>query len=252
MWSWWSHMGGGNALAFILQPWRDTLTARAHPPPCCYVPQEVNRQLMTEFQCAPVFLPLGIKDRFYKGMCKQIMWPMFHYVLPMSPTSNARFDPNLWQVRAHPHSRCGARREVLIHRLLPRTTTALAPSQLSRLDVWRWRSVGLSLAAGRLQGGLLSRRVVAVRAQMPALRWSVCVEADSVCAVWAGVHRCEQEVRGSASRVHGTGGRLRVGARLPPHAAAHAAAQALPHGTIACDAHESAHGTPHASPREAL
>jgi trehalose-6-phosphate synthase len=31
-------------------------------------------------------------------MCKQIMWPMFHYVLPMSPTSNARFDPNLWQV----------------------------------------------------------------------------------------------------------------------------------------------------------
>merc|ERR1719183_1402912 len=25
------------------------------------------------------------------------MWPMFHYVLPMSPTSNARFDPNLWQ-----------------------------------------------------------------------------------------------------------------------------------------------------------
>jgi hypothetical protein len=54
---------------------------------------------LSQFNCAPVFLPLSIKDRFYKGMCKQIMWPMFHYVLPMSPTSNARFDPNLWQVR---------------------------------------------------------------------------------------------------------------------------------------------------------
>lgn len=60
--------------------------------------QEVFSTCLSHFNCAPVFLPLSIKDRFYKGMCKQIMWPMFHYVLPMSPTSNARFDPNLWQV----------------------------------------------------------------------------------------------------------------------------------------------------------
>jgi len=58
---------------------------------------EVFSTCLSQFNCAPVFLPLSIKDRFYKGMCKQIMWPMFHYVLPMSPTSNARFDPNLWQ-----------------------------------------------------------------------------------------------------------------------------------------------------------
>jgi hypothetical protein len=80
------------------------LSPGTHPPPLFSPPcrdgtgQEVFSTCLSQFNCAPVFLPLSIKDRFYKGMCKQIMWPMFHYVLPMSPTSNARFDPNLWQV----------------------------------------------------------------------------------------------------------------------------------------------------------
>mmetsp|Transcript_24411 Transcript_24411/g.46252 ORF Transcript_24411/g.46252 Transcript_24411/m.46252 type:complete len:852 (+) Transcript_24411:471-3026(+) len=58
---------------------------------------EVSASLMARFNCAPVFLPFEVKERYYKGMCKQIMWPMFHYVLPMSPSSAARFEPSLWQ-----------------------------------------------------------------------------------------------------------------------------------------------------------
>ncbi|KAK3236528.1 hypothetical protein CYMTET_53337 [Cymbomonas tetramitiformis] len=57
----------------------------------------VSAELMSRFTCAPVFLPTAVKDRFYKGMCKQIMWPLFHYILPLSPQSQARYDPNLWQ-----------------------------------------------------------------------------------------------------------------------------------------------------------
>lgn len=58
---------------------------------------EVFSRLMSRFNCCPVFLDLKIKDRYYKGMCKQIIWPLFHYVLPMSPNSEARFDPRMWQ-----------------------------------------------------------------------------------------------------------------------------------------------------------
>ena len=32
-----------------------------------------------------------------KGFCKQQLWPLFHYLLPMSPASTARFDAELWQ-----------------------------------------------------------------------------------------------------------------------------------------------------------
>jgi hypothetical protein len=31
------------------------------------------------------------------GFCKQQLWPLFHYVLPMSPISQGRYDQELWQ-----------------------------------------------------------------------------------------------------------------------------------------------------------
>ena len=31
------------------------------------------------------------------GFCKQQLWPLFHYLLPLSPTASGRFDLELWQ-----------------------------------------------------------------------------------------------------------------------------------------------------------
>ena len=35
--------------------------------------------------------------------CKQQLWPVLHYLIPLNPTSLGRFDPNLWSayVRAN-------------------------------------------------------------------------------------------------------------------------------------------------------
>jgi len=57
----------------------------------------VERQLKSELNCVPVFISKPIKDRFYTGMCKQVMWPLFHYVLPLKAGAAGRFDRNLWQ-----------------------------------------------------------------------------------------------------------------------------------------------------------
>ncbi|GFR42321.1 hypothetical protein Agub_g3228 [Astrephomene gubernaculifera] len=49
------------------------------------------------YNCCPVFMEKDVKEKFYKGCCKQQMWPLFHYVLPMSPESSGRFDQEMWQ-----------------------------------------------------------------------------------------------------------------------------------------------------------
>ena len=38
-----------------------------------------------------------VEDLSAAGFCKQQLWPLFHYLLPLSPGSNGRFDPDLWQ-----------------------------------------------------------------------------------------------------------------------------------------------------------
>ena len=40
---------------------------------------------------------LLLRILFAAGFCKQQLWPLFHYLLPLSPGSNGRFDPDLWQ-----------------------------------------------------------------------------------------------------------------------------------------------------------
>eukprot|EP00198_Chlamydomonas_reinhardtii_P008729 XP_001698066.1 trehalose-6-phosphate synthase/phosphatase [Chlamydomonas reinhardtii] len=57
----------------------------------------VAAQLKRLYNCCPVFMEKELKEKFYKGCCKQQMWPLFHYVLPMSPESSGRFDQEMWQ-----------------------------------------------------------------------------------------------------------------------------------------------------------
>ncbi|KAL4451713.1 hypothetical protein ABPG75_007375 [Micractinium tetrahymenae] len=65
--------------------------------------EEVTQQLMSEFNCHPVFLGAELKNNYYKRFCKQQLWPILHYLIPLNPTSLGRFDPNLWSayVRAN-------------------------------------------------------------------------------------------------------------------------------------------------------
>lgn len=65
--------------------------------------QRLADHLIADFKCYPVFLSPDLKRRFYKGFCKQQLWPLLHYVLPTSPYSPGRFSAELWQsyVRAN-------------------------------------------------------------------------------------------------------------------------------------------------------
>lgn len=38
-----------------------------------------------------------ICGRFYLGFCKQQLWPIFHYQLPLTPEHDGRFNRTLWQ-----------------------------------------------------------------------------------------------------------------------------------------------------------
>ena len=58
---------------------------------------EVAERLLAEFNCVPTFLPPELHKKYYHGFCKQYLWPLFHYMLPMSPEHCNRFDRCLWQ-----------------------------------------------------------------------------------------------------------------------------------------------------------
>ncbi|KAF2540655.1 hypothetical protein F2Q68_00031546 [Brassica cretica] len=58
---------------------------------------EVSQTLFEEFGCVPTFLPQDVHKKFYLGFCKQQLWPLFHYMLPMCPDHGERFDRSLWQ-----------------------------------------------------------------------------------------------------------------------------------------------------------
>eukprot|EP00897_Mesotaenium_endlicherianum_P000952 jgi/Mesen1/10858/ME000093S10382 len=58
---------------------------------------EVAAVLLEKFKCVPTFLTPELKSRFYHGFCKQQLWPLFHYMLPLTPDHGGRFDRGLWQ-----------------------------------------------------------------------------------------------------------------------------------------------------------
>ncbi|CAA6669642.1 unnamed protein product [Spirodela intermedia] len=47
----------------------------------------VSQRLLEGYRCLP----------FYHGFCKQYLWPLFHYMLPLSRDLGGRFDRSLWQ-----------------------------------------------------------------------------------------------------------------------------------------------------------
>ncbi|KAI9111725.1 hypothetical protein K1719_017415 [Acacia pycnantha] len=59
--------------------------------------EEVAQKLMENFNCMPTFLPHDLQKKFYLGFCKQQLWPLFHYMLPMCADHGDRFDRKLWQ-----------------------------------------------------------------------------------------------------------------------------------------------------------
>lgn len=58
---------------------------------------DVAQTLLETFKCVPAFIPPELFTKFYHGFCKQHLWPLFHYMLPLSPDLGGRFDRSLWQ-----------------------------------------------------------------------------------------------------------------------------------------------------------
>lgn len=58
---------------------------------------EVASHLLEMFNCIPAFVPEDLHSRFYNGFCKHTLWPLFHYMLPLTPDHGGRFDRALWQ-----------------------------------------------------------------------------------------------------------------------------------------------------------
>ncbi|KAI3501561.1 hypothetical protein L1887_29435 [Cichorium endivia] len=58
---------------------------------------DVAQHLLENFKCVPAFIPPDLFSKFYHGFCKQHLWPLFHYMLPLSPDLGGRFDRSLWQ-----------------------------------------------------------------------------------------------------------------------------------------------------------
>ncbi|KAA8542649.1 hypothetical protein F0562_023852 [Nyssa sinensis] len=58
---------------------------------------EVAQRLLEEFNCVPTFLSPDLHKKFYLRFCKQHLWPLFHYLLPLLPDYGDLFDRLLWQ-----------------------------------------------------------------------------------------------------------------------------------------------------------
>jgi trehalose 6-phosphate synthase/phosphatase len=59
---------------------------------------ELSNYLVANFSCLPVYLPSDLHRRFYHGFCKHYMWPLLHYLLPLTPSSlgGLPFDRSLY------------------------------------------------------------------------------------------------------------------------------------------------------------
>ncbi|KAL2504837.1 hypothetical protein Adt_20458 [Abeliophyllum distichum] len=45
---------------------------------------DVANYLLKKFNCVPAFLPPNHLGKYYDGLCKKQLWPLFHYMLPFS------------------------------------------------------------------------------------------------------------------------------------------------------------------------
>ncbi len=60
----------------------------SHPAPPCQA---------SRFRGAPACVLAPAASPYAAGCCKQLLWPLFHYVLPVAPDSLGRFDAEMWQ-----------------------------------------------------------------------------------------------------------------------------------------------------------
>ncbi|GFP95216.1 probable alpha alpha-trehalose-phosphate synthase [UDP-forming] 11 [Phtheirospermum japonicum] len=58
---------------------------------------DVAQLLLDKFKCVPTFLPSDLIEKFYHGFCKHYLWPLFHYMLPLTSSHGVRFDKSTWQ-----------------------------------------------------------------------------------------------------------------------------------------------------------
>ncbi|KAG9133034.1 hypothetical protein Leryth_015392 [Lithospermum erythrorhizon] len=58
---------------------------------------EVGQLLLDKFKCVPTFLSLDLINKYYHGFCKHYLWPLFHYMLPLTTNNSVRFDKSMWQ-----------------------------------------------------------------------------------------------------------------------------------------------------------
>ncbi|CAN8270906.1 unnamed protein product [Cochlearia groenlandica] len=59
---------------------------------------DVSQLLLEKFHCAPIFLPSDLFDSYYHGFCKHYLWPIFHYLLPITQSQGSSlFSRSNWR-----------------------------------------------------------------------------------------------------------------------------------------------------------
>lgn len=58
---------------------------------------DVAQFLLERFKCVPAFLSSDLTNKFYHGFCKHYLWPLFHYMLPLTLNHGVRFHKDTWQ-----------------------------------------------------------------------------------------------------------------------------------------------------------
>ncbi|KAK1393362.1 Trehalose-6-phosphate synthase component TPS1 [Heracleum sosnowskyi] len=58
---------------------------------------DVSQVLLERFKCVPTFIPPNLLEKFYDRFCKRQLWPLFHYMLPLSADRGSRFDRTTWE-----------------------------------------------------------------------------------------------------------------------------------------------------------
>ncbi|KAA8490828.1 putative alpha,alpha-trehalose-phosphate synthase UDP-forming 7 [Porphyridium purpureum] len=61
----------------------------------------IQEDLMMQFRCVPVFLPLATRDAFYRRFCKGVLWPLFHMTSQFPINTTSEIDRTLWQTYVH-------------------------------------------------------------------------------------------------------------------------------------------------------
>ncbi len=158
------------------------------------------------------------------GFCKQQLWPLFHYLLPLSPASSGRFDPDLWQAYVKANK---ARRAARAGPVRPAPAGSLHPTPLCRAEAAEWQLPMSGPVPEHVDPPVAPLCICCNCGGALVLCCAAGARPAALSARAAG-RGARAGVRGQAGGGGGHGRGLRVGARLPPARAALARAQALP------------------------